>query len=717
MSEPQIAAAPVGPRSLSADIFQVCVLYCFAVVQPAFDLLGKRDSYVIDIGASQGGLIALALVLMLVVPLLLAGVLWGANRLSPGFRDGLALGLVWLLGAMIAFPLLRHHSLLIGWPLVGVTLLVAVGCAWAFARWAGIRRAVTWAGVGCLLFPLLFFTTTRVSRVLFGNLARQTTTGKPIPVVMVVFDEFCGLSLQTADRQVNEERFPHFAELSRRATWYRNATTVNAETACVVPAILTGRYYDPTGRFFPTRGDQNLFNLVMGAGEYEMIAFEPVSRLAFEGEAMAEWQKPGIWQQLQKMLPEVGKAIIGHLTPGEMRLKIPQHAPEWWGYPKDGPTDETVRRGVVRWGWSCLRVRQFEHFLECLEEQDHPALHFMHIVFPHVPWMYLEQGEPYGVECGNMSLLNFETDGLAQDLWGQDREFVTRQQQRYLLQVQLADRLIGRLIERLESLGMWDDCLLIVTSDHGVSFRAGQNRRYFSGQNADEILSVPLFVKLPGQQQGGVSDRNVECVDLFPTVADVVGIPLWAEVDGESLAQPAVRDQGQKKFAQDNRMVQFPTTTVSESGVVAEWESLFGRSPADLYRIGPHPELLGKPASTLIDEKEGAPGVLELYRNSTEPFVLPEAPLPCYFEGTYRPDRATDAMPVIALAINGVIESVAQASPEPSARGRWESLVPRRALNNGPNEARFYLVVPQEAGVRLIPCPTRRVEPVIKRGE
>jgi len=194
---------------------------------------------------------------------------------------------------------------------------------------------------------------------------------------------------------------------------------------------------------------------------------------------------------------------------------------------------------------------------------------------------------------------------------------------------------------------MWDDCLLIVTSDHGVSFRAGQNRRYFSGQNADEILSVPLFVKLPGQQQGGVSDRNVECVDLFPTVADVVGIPLWAEVDGESLAQPAVRDQGQKKFAQDNRMVQFPTTTVSESGVVAEWESLFGRSPADLYRIGPHPELLGKPASTWIDEKEGAPGVLELYRNSTEPFVLPEAPLPCYFEGTYRPDRPTDAMPVI----------------------------------------------------------------------
>ena len=717
MSVPQTRPAPLGPRTLSADILQVCVLYCFAIVQPAFDLLGKRDSFAIDIGASRGGVIALALVLTVVGPCLLALLLWLANRLSVGFREGLMLGLVWLFGAAICFPLLRHNSLLIGWPLVGTSLLLAVGFAWLFARWEGVRRAVSWAGLGCFLFPVLFFTSTKLSRVVFATPEKVTSTGRPIPVVMVVFDEFCGLSLQTADRQINEERFPRFAELSRRTTWYRNATTVNSETACVVPAILTGRYYDPTGRFFPTRGDQNLFNLVMGAGDYEMIAFEPVSRLAFEGEAMAEWQKPDIANQLRKMLPEVGKAIIGHLTPGEMRLKIPQHSPEWWGYPKEGPTDETVRRGVVRWGWSCLRVRQFEHFLECLKEQEHPALHFMHIVFPHVPWMYLNQGEPYAVECGDMSLLNFETDGLAQDVWGEDREFVVRQQQRYLLQVQLADRLIGRLIDQLESLGMWDDCLLIVTSDHGVSFRAGQNRRYYSGQNADEILSVPLFVKLPGQTGGSISDRNVECVDLLPTVADVVGIPLWATVDGESLAQEPRRDQGRKKFAQDNRMVQFPTTTVSESRVVEEWESLFGRSTEDLFRIGPHPELLGRPAAEWIDQDGTARGVLELYRNSPEPFVLPDAPLPCYFEGTYRPDRATDDMPVIALAINGVIESVARASPEQSVRGRWESLVPRRSLKNGPNEARFYVVHTDGPRIRLLPCSTRKVEPVIKRGE
>lgn len=708
---------PNTPRPLKSDLWQASVLYCFAVVQPAFDLLGQRDSYVIDIGASRGGLAALALILMLVIPGLLALVLGGVNRLSVALREGLVLGLVWLFAAMIVFPLLRHNSLLTGWPMVAASLVLAVGFAWIFAAWSGVRRAVSLAGVGCLLFPVLFFTTTKASRVVFSHLGQKTFTGKPIPVVLVVFDEFCGLTLQTADRLINEDRFPRFAELSRRATWYRNATTVNAETACVVPAILTGRYYDPTGRFFPTRGDQNLFNLVMGEGGYEMIAFEPVSRLAFEGEAMAEWQKPSIAAQLGSLIPEVGKAILAHLTPGEMRLKIPQHAPEWWGYPKTGPTDETVRRGVVRWGWSCLRVRQFEHFLDCLPEEGHPALHFLHLVFPHVPWMYLDNGEPYSVECGDMSLLNFETDGLAQDVWGNDPDFVLRQQQRYLLQVQLADRLIGRLIDRLEELKMWDDCLLIVTSDHGVSFRAGQNRRYYSGENADEILSVPLFVKLPGQKSGGLSDRNVECVDLLPTIADVLDISLWASVDGESLAQAPQRDQNRKQFAQDNRMTQFPTTTVSETQVMSRWDAVFGRTPADLFRIGPHPELIGQTVAGLQVSPHGSRGVLELHRNSPEPFVLPDGPFPCYFEGTFRPDQPSAPLPVIAIAVNGVIEAVSQASPEPSARGRWESLVPRRCLRNGPNEARFYVVESSGTNVVLLPCSTRQVEPVIKRGE
>ena len=55
-----------------------------------------------------------------------------------------------------------------------------------------------------------------------------------------------------------------------------------------------------------------------------------------------------------------------------------------------------------------------------------------------------------------------------------------------------------------------DRCLLIVTADHGVSFRAGHSRRLPDAANLSDIASVPLFIKLPGQTEGRVDDRNVE---------------------------------------------------------------------------------------------------------------------------------------------------------------------------------------------------------------
>ena len=39
-------------------------------------------------------------------------------------------------------------------------------------------------------------------------------------------------------------------------------------------------------------------------------------------------------------------------------------------------------------------------------------------------------------------------------------------------------------------------------------------------------MSVPLFIKLPGQTEGRIDDRNVESVDILPTIADVLGISI-----------------------------------------------------------------------------------------------------------------------------------------------------------------------------------------------
>ena len=52
--------------------------------------------------------------------------------------------------------------------------------------------------------------------------------------------------------------------------------------------------------------------------------------------------------------------------------------------------------------------------------------------------------------------------------------FLTRHnEQRYLLQLDFVDRLIGRLLRRLKAQGMYDNTLLVVTADHGIARRPG----------------------------------------------------------------------------------------------------------------------------------------------------------------------------------------------------------------------------------------------------
>ena len=64
------------------------------------------------------------------------------------------------------------------------------------------------------------------------------------------------------------------------------------------------------------------------------------------------------------------------------------------------------------------------------------------------------------------------------------------------LQLGYADRVLGRLVAHLRETGLYDKALLVVTADHGISFRAGEKRRPLSDANLQDIAYVPLFVKL-----------------------------------------------------------------------------------------------------------------------------------------------------------------------------------------------------------------------------
>ena len=67
----------------------------------------------------------------------------------------------------------------------------------------------------------------------------------------------------------------------------------------------------------------------------------------------------------------------------------------------------------------------------------------------------------------------------------------------------------------------------------------GRHGRVISRETFADIARVPLFIKYPGQRGGSVDSRIVRTIDIFPTIADVLGIRLPWAVDGRLLLGPA----------------------------------------------------------------------------------------------------------------------------------------------------------------------------------
>lgn len=100
------------------------------------------------------------------------------------------------------------------------------------------------------------------------------------------------------------------------------------------------------------------------------------------------------------------------------------------------------------------------------------------------------------------------------------------------------DHHFGRILEALERQGLYDDTLIVFTSDHGDQM--GSHRLLGKGVMFEESARIPLTVKLPGQRQGRVVTNPVSQVDLVPSILEAVGAEVPADLDGVSLL-PSLR--------------------------------------------------------------------------------------------------------------------------------------------------------------------------------
>lgn len=699
----------------AATALRVAVVYQFCIGQVLLDRLAGRAIYIAWLPESV--LWALLAILGVAAPIVVAGVavvpwsiLWRQRGLGAARRfEAVIYGL-------LLFPfmgnLLQKHVGFSGY-LLAIPAASAAGIlAWLTVRSPRLRRSILWISPILLITPCLFFTRTILPiRVGVKPSATPAVARTPHPIVWIVLDEFSGVTLLDRNRELNTHRVPRLAEFAREADWYRNATSVYPRTDQAIPAMLTGRYPRAPVPPRPEHYPGQMFQRIRETRQFDEVIFEPYTRLA-QGAGPRPSTTP-FGKQFIETLRVLAIVWANDAFSQDAPFEVPSIPISWYGLGHAGNPDLLETRGVFQYSWDSNRAVQVEHFLRCLTRGNEPSLYFLHIALPHSPWLFTPSGKSVAPDHGYAYHPVVGGRGNLDETWVNDEFVVTQQFQRYLWQVRYADHQIGRILDRLRMSGLYDESLIIITGDHGASFRPALSRRSPEARNLADILWVPLFIKRPGQTQGRMSDRNVESIDLWPTVADSIGLPLSHPVEGQSLLGPDVDERPVKRFHDEKQPILVDATFEERWMALNDLLGLMGHrdDPIPARRFMPRPDLLGRALSECNIVEDGPDLRASLGYGQVLKFnYAPEGPLaPCWLSIELEPRSAPIERALMAVTLNGRIVALSRSVRSGWAEAVFTALIDESQFATGENTYQCFLVADspdqadQHARPRLLP--------------
>lgn len=645
-----MAAAYARPTFRRA-VLHLGALWALAFVQPMFGLLGGSAEFFVARGNTALDILLFAFGYVLLPPLLLAGVVAVAGR--PAL-----VGLVGLLSAALVLP-------------VSVVLAVVVGvlAAVAYARIAAVQTFLTFLSPAPLVFLAVFLVA--VSDLLLGGEASASQDGpdrSSTPIVHIVLDELPTSTLVGADGRIDAELFPSLARFAADATWYRRATSVAASTTEAVPALVTGEPPDPD--LLPTSSDHPRSLFTLFARSHELSVAEPITDVC--PARLCPEPRPSLRARLSALVDDL--VIVGQhlLLPEGLRDGLPAIDRGWIGFGSEeelggiaarGSREKLLGRVIERLRADDAAV-EFARVAGVLQERSsRPPLIFVHSSLPHGPARFLPDGRGYAVQRKSYP-------GFARKRWTREQWLVDQSFQRHVLQVQYVDTLVGELLDAVRAAGLYDEAVILVTADHGVSFRAGHPRRTLTRSTMADLALVPFIVKLPGQRVGAISDRAVRTIDALPTIARAAGVELGmpaSERPVDGAAPIAMLGDG------------VPGPTVPLASLVDDFREREAHEArvlrAGVYAVGPRPDLIGRPAA--------GPSVAAL--DAPEAFAAVDlAAPPVHVSGDV---EGVPAGTPLAVAVNGRIAATTRAFRE-GGELQFAALIPPDSLRRGANAVR-----------------------------
>lgn len=660
-----------------------------AVAQPVLDLLSRNVEFFVNRQSPPVDIVLLGVVLALLLPAVLAFPVAALLRLSRPV--GLIAHAIMFTGlvATLTFQVVER---MVALRLVVLALIGGIAGLFAllaFYRLRTLRTTMRWGTAVPVLVLAMFLVVSPTTRLILPAQAAEATArsvDNPVPVVVLILDALPVSALMESDATIDEELFPNFARLADGSTWYRNTTTVHSWTHMVTPVLLTGTPRDPEAQpqssFYP----DNLFTL-FDSGGYDVHASEQVSWLCPLKVCPRQAEQTSFGSRFATLLHDVRIVTLHVVLPNRLTQMLPPIDQGWGGFGEDADPD--IARPTM----------PFPRWLETFEEGAQ-SLYYHHLWLPHYPFVWTPEGYKYHDPL--------DTPGgpdHGEKRWHDDDWYLAQAYSRMMLQVGHTDTLVGQFLDRLETSGIYDDALVVVMSDHGVSFAPGSLLRQATPENLDEIAYVPMFIKEPGQTRGDVDDRPVSLVDVVPSIADAIGIQDMWETDGLSVFADITEDRVRELStdqtyrlspqAEIDAALQRKTAWFGEDG---GWERFF--------RFGEYGDLVGSSPQQLTAAADTASSVSVTIdeRDEYGSVDLASDSIPALVTGRLR-GLESDEPVYLAVALNGEIAAIGKSFELRGSRARFAAMLPSDAFVDGANDLAVYEIADTDTGsnLRLLP--------------
>lgn len=135
---------------------------------------------------------------------------------------------------------------------------------------------------------------------------------------------------------------------------------------------------------------------------------------------------------------------------------------------------------------------------------------------------------------GDSEPVQFYTQDGYEKSWRANREQALELLHGHYAAISYIDAQVGKLIDALKRRGVYENTLIVFTSDHG--FHDGEHGYWGKHNVWDVSFQVPLLIRIPGQSDTGRHiDALTEHVDIYPTLCDLCGLSTPDFLEGDTL--------------------------------------------------------------------------------------------------------------------------------------------------------------------------------------